>query len=223
MWGSSAVSTQPGCLPLLLEAALAPTPSWTHQSAKPAMAMAEPAHSSPGTHDWGPGSAAWGPGPRAGLRVRPWWACMHAHGCPRRAERGCRHSRLVRRTLPQTPGMGSSLHAALCFPGRPVPAVSSLTGQTSKAAGVTGARNPLHSMVRPAPERQRFQGEHGGWQLGSVHLRQKASAFPGHRGQERELARSQQRCCPGTQQMEPAPHSGEARACTPAGNVKAQR
>lgn len=97
-----------------------PRPGLT-RSAEPAMAMAKPAHSGPGTHDWGPGSAAWGLGPRPGLRVRPWWACVHAHACPHGAEHGCGHSRLVRRTLPQTTGMGSSLHMAQVILARDPP------------------------------------------------------------------------------------------------------
>lgn len=66
-------------------------------------------------------------------------------------------------------------------------------------------------------------GNMAGWQLGSVRLGGKASAFPGHWGKERGLARFQQRGCPGARQTEPAPHSGEAHACTPAGSMKARR
>ena len=56
--GSSAISTQPRCLPLLPKAVLAPTLTWTYQV------------SQAGTHDRDPGSASRGLGPWAGLWVR---------------------------------------------------------------------------------------------------------------------------------------------------------
>lgn len=169
MRGPRPSAPSPDACPFFLKPLRPPPRPGLTRSAELAVAVAEPAHGSLGTHGQACGS---GPGRRA---------------CPRGAECGCWNSRLLRWIPPQTTGTGSSLHTALHFPGqaprlRPCP--HSWVRQAKQLDSVLPA-TLCRVQSGLLPSTRGSSGNTVGRQLGSVRPGGKASAFPSHWGKKR--------------------------------------